>query len=717
MYNIMEFKKEDLLTYDDIEKYLSSGEPTDRSKIICNKLKNYVFINNGVLFVFDIKTILYKRHEGGVEANKNRILYIISAYLTSSKKGLEQRDYDLLKSIHTKHFINMSENAKIGQTMSQIIIDLTNDEKKILGNEYEIHFLNGYLDMKTNEFKQRVLGSHFVVDSINREYKKSKKSHREELKNKLRLIYPINEDFKTILYILGSAMTGKATKLQKILFLLGKGSAGKSSIMQITKSAVECYFDELGSDAFSMSNKNKDKTFSTFYNRPFVRIIWINEPKTDKMEKSTFKSFCEGQMKGTLLFRDKEHDFGHNGLPIFTANEMPNIDVDDGVKRRIRGYEHLSKFTDDANDVDASKNIYLKDIDFIENIKNSDALKNAWVDILCLYGHKWFKGETIPDPITFQRTTKEMIQVNDHFQDFVDAKIKITGHDFDRIGKNAMHAKYKEMFKNQFPTLQKLIGGLKEKGIVYDGDKRCDNMKGSFIGVKFKDDCNPVDDFMDDDEPHIENDKVIQENKDLKKEIERLTKLLNEKNAPIKEQKPEEIKPKSKKVEDVIEEKVIEELIEPTKKAITKEKKDIRLNEYETIALMKYYDYVEGKINRSEINKYDNQFKTVLESFATIKEDLALVDKINVYFNNKDMKERVLKAFIHYEKQIKEIEETTEQTIEETIIEPQKKSITLSNKQIKKQGTKKLTVHKKETKLNKILVDKYNDTEMTPFDL
>jgi phage/plasmid-associated DNA primase len=354
----MEFKKEDLLTYDDIEKYLSSGEPTDRSKIICNKLKNYVFINNGVLFVFDIKTILYKRHEGGVEAIKNRILYIISAYLTSSKKGLEQRDYDLLKSIHTKHFVNMSENAKIGQTMSEIIIDLTNDEKKILGNDYEIHFLNGYLDMKTNEFKERILGVHFVVDAINREYKKSKKAHREELKAKLKLIYPINEDFKTILYILGSAMTGKATKEQKILFLLGKGSAGKSSIMQITKSAVECYFDELGSDAFSMSNKHKDKTFSTFYNRPFVRIIWINEPKTDKMEKSTFKSFCEGQMKGTLLFKDKEHDFGHNALPIFTANEMPNIDVDDGVKRRIRGYEHLSKFTDDTNALDTSQNIY-----------------------------------------------------------------------------------------------------------------------------------------------------------------------------------------------------------------------------------------------------------------------------------------------------------------------------------------------------------------------
>ena len=128
---------------------------------------------------------------------------------------------------------------------------------------------------------------------------------------------------------------------------------------------------------------------------------------------------------------------------------------------------------------------------------------------------------------------------------------------------------------------------------------------------------------------------------------------------------------------------------------------------------MKYYDYVEGKINRSEINKYDNQFKTILESFSTIKEDLALVDKINVYFNNKDMKERVLKAFIHYENEINEIEEATE----ETIIETPKENIKLSKKQIKKQGTNKLTKHKKETKLNKILVDNSNDTEMTPFDL
>jgi phage/plasmid-associated DNA primase len=46
------------------------------------------------------------------------------------------------------------------------------------------------------------------------------------------------EDLEAILFILGSAMTGKVTKLQKLLFLIGQGSAGKSTIMIITQIIV-----------------------------------------------------------------------------------------------------------------------------------------------------------------------------------------------------------------------------------------------------------------------------------------------------------------------------------------------------------------------------------------------------------------------------------------------------------------------------------------------
>ena len=128
--------------------------------------------------------------------------------------------------------------------------------------------------------------------------------------------------------------------------------------MIITQKAVECYLETLEEDAFSESNKNADKTFSTFYNKLSVRIIWTNEPKEDKMNKSTFKKFCEGVMKGKLLYKNGVHDFKHYGLPIFTSNIMPTINVDSGVKRRFRCYNHTSEFTIDKSKVD-EKNIYI----------------------------------------------------------------------------------------------------------------------------------------------------------------------------------------------------------------------------------------------------------------------------------------------------------------------------------------------------------------------
>ena len=46
------------------------------------------------------------------------------------------------------------------------------------------------------------------------------------------------------------------------------------------------------------------------------------------------------------------------------------------------------------------------------------------------------------------KTTQEMIDVNDTYQDFIDVHIKFTdGGECHRIGRNAMGAKYKEMYK------------------------------------------------------------------------------------------------------------------------------------------------------------------------------------------------------------------------------------------------------------------------------
>jgi phage/plasmid-associated DNA primase len=244
-------------------------------------------------------------------------------------------------------------------------------------------------------------------------------------------------------------MTGKATKNQKLLFLLGMGSSGKSTIMIITRKAVECYLETLEEDAFSESNKNPDKSFSNFYNKQSVRIIWINEPKEDKMNKSTFKKFCEGEMKGKLLYKDGSHDFKHHGLPIFTSNVMPNINIDSGVRRRFLSYIHTSEFISDKSKVDEKKHKYLLNRDLIENMIEDDLL-NTWIDILSQYANKWINGEEIPIPESFQKATEEIIETNDNIQDFINVKLNITtGGKADRIGKNEMIEIYKEMYPNR----------------------------------------------------------------------------------------------------------------------------------------------------------------------------------------------------------------------------------------------------------------------------
>ena len=478
----MNFEIKHLLNYNKIEELINNESPNDRADIICEKLKYYCFTNKGELYKFDSVKVIYKKIETTID---EELITVISKYITESIKNLNKEQKELLKLKYSKTSVKISENSTINKSLSQIKVGLKRDDENIFTPDfYQIHFQNGYLDLKTLEFKKRVMSINYVNLYIKRDYKPSSKSQFDQLYSIINKIYPKKEDLEAILFILGSAMTGKVTKLQKLLFLIGQGSAGKSTIMIITQKAVECYLETLEEDAFSESNKNADKTFSTFYNKQSVRIIWTNEPKEDKMNKSTFKKFCEGEMKGKLLYKNGSHDFKHFGLPIFTSNIMPNINVDSGVKRRFRCYIHTSEFTSDKSKVDEKKHIYLLNRDLIENIIEEDLL-NTWIDILAKYANKWINGEEIPIPKSFKEATEEIIETNDNIQDFIDVKLTITTNGkADRIGKNEMIEIYKEMFPNRGMNHQILKSSLCERGLMWDKEIRGeDGIKGCYYNV------------------------------------------------------------------------------------------------------------------------------------------------------------------------------------------------------------------------------------------
>ena len=66
-------------------------------------------------------------------------------------------------------------------------------------------------------------------------------------------------------------------------------SAGKSLLLKLMEKVLECYFQELKGNTFEQANQNIYKTLNQFDIKPTIRITWINEMTSGKMNDSLFK--------------------------------------------------------------------------------------------------------------------------------------------------------------------------------------------------------------------------------------------------------------------------------------------------------------------------------------------------------------------------------------------------------------------------------------------
>jgi hypothetical protein len=520
----IKFNDSDLLTYDDFTNILHARSPNERADIISSKFKNYCFIYHELIFTLDVQNVVFFEDNSNISTV---LINNITLFLSSSKNALKDEHHKALLYEFKKEYDTICENSYVKKFIEQITQAITLKTLVFTANKNEVHFRNGFINLIDGSFSKRIIGKHYVKDFINRNYIKPSDEKVETVMNIFGKIYPKKEDLETILLILGSALTGNATINQKILFLLGLGSAGKSTILKITELSLDCYFFKLDSSAFSIKNQNKDKTFSSFYYNKSCRVVWINEPEDTKFDASIFKQFAEGEMEGKLLYANGIHKFNHNALPILTANTMPNINMDSGVKRRICSYNHTSVFTEDVEKVD-NKTVFLAEKNLYSRFSDENLL-DAWVHILTQHAMKWNKSncKNIELPLSFTESTDIIISVNDKIQDFIEAKLEVTNDKNDAVSKQNLLDAYSEFQKNSHLSIQQLITLLKEKNISYDKGKRFSGeARGGFIGIRLKDSFDEMETdltIMENlEREEAKNKKLEQENRTLLKELEKL---------------------------------------------------------------------------------------------------------------------------------------------------------------------------------------------------
>jgi hypothetical protein len=483
-----------LLSKDDIEELIDFDSPYEKANFIYQFIKDMCLIYNKSLYIKQ-KNNTYK-----IYSSYNDILItMITKLFCDSVKELSKEDLIKFKTgLYRKSFVDFQSNTGISKYIPQLVTMLTMDEVIFDYTPGEIHFKNGFINVKEHKLYPRT-DSHYITKYINRDYEPSTESQRNAYYAILNKIYPNKIDRDLVLSIISTSLSWKAPTLAISLFLIGLGSSGKSTILLHLQQALECYFHELKSDTFS-NDKNMDKVLNTFSNNPQILLAWINEMDSKKCNTSVYKSFCDGVVNTVKLYQEESHNIKLSALCVATSNEMPNIQQDSGSKRRMKGYQHQSKFTKNPEEVNESKNIYLADKSLNDKVP---ILYNAIFDIYCKHCSEWLNGKEIDFNKSkhFQDTTDLICETNDYFQDFIDKHLKITQKHEDRIGKEEMRELFLCMFKDKHVSVLNVISALTDKGIKYSKDYRCNSLKGCFYGVKIKDDDDEVEDDKIDDTP------------------------------------------------------------------------------------------------------------------------------------------------------------------------------------------------------------------------
>lgn len=530
-----------LLIFNDFHNLIRSDQPVERSLILTQHFKMDVIIRDNYLYLLKENLIYEAIHKKNMDDD---IILIISKYINNSfnklPKETKQELYD--QKFYGSGMAYLLNNNWIKSHLPQIKGDLTNNSIKFDQYEHKIHFLNGYMDLKTKTFKKRELGVDYISKCINRDYEPSSDIQREGIMTHVRKIYPNEKDRNVMLLILGRALAGLTTIAQKLTFLIGNGSSGKSTLMKLCQVGFTCYYKEFGDDTFneSLSESKKSKVLNTFKFEPQIRFTCINEMQDKAINKSMFKLFPEGEVQTVELYKSGSDSVFHKSGLFLPCNTMPNIKWDSGSERRAEAYEHKSKFVIDSNDlhtINENKHIY-EGNEFLIAYISSNNLLNAWCDILFDRSYDLLNGiQKIIYTNAFTEIKTSIVDCDNKFKDFV--KLELFTDETDdslRIHKDTMLEAYREFSKDYKVDNRQLIPKLKEYGIKYNAQYRVNgfDIKGAYYGIRFR---LPTDQnetyFKEKPIQILENEEVTQlkeENNLLKQEIENLKKLLSEKS-------------------------------------------------------------------------------------------------------------------------------------------------------------------------------------------
>jgi putative DNA primase/helicase len=182
-----------------------------------------------------------------------------------------------------------------------------------------------------------------------------------------------------------------------------KGSAGngKSKFFEILELVLGEYIHKFAVETLVVKQRSEPhKAVPEFKNWKGKRILYCSEPNPeDKLNSGVLKEMTGGEkISFRLCFSNETHKFVPMYKMHIMCNDTPQIDGgDQGVRRRIRKIDYISRFVD-AEEADETRYMYAKDMGFVETFKNDVGARLEFLRyVLRHYDHSY--AYSMPDII------------------------------------------------------------------------------------------------------------------------------------------------------------------------------------------------------------------------------------------------------------------------------------------------------------------------------
>eukprot|EP00966_Prymnesium_polylepis_P125893 2911126-Prymnesium_polylepis.1 len=222
-------------------------------------------------------------------------------------------------------------------------------------------------------------------------------------------------------------------------------SNAKSTEAAIHQKVFPIYTTKLDRRTFSETYDKAHKEYLELIRMP-IRLAYIEELDKKRMDVQRLKDFIDGRkLNVEILYRTKEVK-AHQCKLLTLSNSDPNVDGDEGVRRRLRVQYYTSQFKEGVED-DHEAHVYTL-VNGFESRFDDPHYKNAYLQLLLPFIGK------LAVPVSARLAFEDIADDNDMLRHALEENFTITGDNDDFCTK--------AQFEDLFPTLkwQTILGEL-----------------------------------------------------------------------------------------------------------------------------------------------------------------------------------------------------------------------------------------------------------------